>query len=262
MRVAYFGFDLFYKCLEEIYNSGNEIIKIFTCKVDGVFETNCKVYDFAKKHNINITDTKVTPDDISKLADIGCELLFSAGYYFKIPVLNEIVGVNIHPAILPIGRGPWPQPVTILKGITKTGITLHKLSEGFDCGEILHIREFLVDEKDNLLSINEKYHDCACDVTRDFLMCPSQYFNSSVKQTEGEYWPEPDEGNMSFSLDDSYDKIDRITRAFYGYGCFLCYDGVKKRIFKAVCFHEKPKTEKNQDLFRINGGWLLIIKYA
>ena len=29
MKVAYFGFDLFYDCLEEIYKSGNEIIKIF-----------------------------------------------------------------------------------------------------------------------------------------------------------------------------------------------------------------------------------------
>ena len=262
MKIAYFGFDLFYDCIEEIYNCGNEIVKIFTCKVDGVFETNSKIYEFARKHNVEITDSKVTENDISELIDKGCDLLFSAGYYFKIPILSGMTGVNIHPALLPVGRGPWPQPLTILKGLSKTGVTLHVLAESFDSGEILHVREFSVDENDNLLSLNGKYLDCARKVTRDFLSCPTQYFERSVKQSDGEYWAEPNEQDMSFSLSDSYDRIDRVTRAFFGFGCFVYQGDVKKRILKAVCSHDKPVTEEYSDLFEIDGGWLSIIKYA
>ncbi len=262
MKIAYFGFDLFYDCLEEIYKSGNEIVKIFTCKVDGDFETNNKVYNFAYNNAIEITDKKVTKSDVEELSDKGCELLFSAGYYFKIPIIKELPGVNIHPAILPVGRGPWPQPLTILKKLDRTGVTLHKLSADFDSGDILHVREFEVDKQENLQTINQKYLDAARCVTRDFLKSPEVYFINSVRQEKGEYWQEPQKEDMTFSIYDEYDLIDRITRAFYGYFCYINLDNETRKVVKAKCFADKPDDEGVIDLFEISGGWLAILKYA
>ena len=45
--------------------------------------------------------------------------------------------VNIHPALPPKGRGAWPMPVTLLEGLRESGITIHKMTDGFDEGDIL-----------------------------------------------------------------------------------------------------------------------------
>lgn len=38
MKIAYFGFDLFYDCLQMLIDNGHEIMKIFTCVVDGDYD--------------------------------------------------------------------------------------------------------------------------------------------------------------------------------------------------------------------------------
>lgn len=42
-----------------------------------------------------------------------------------------VMQVNLHPALLPEGRGPWPMPTAILRG-KSSGVTLHKLAEESD----------------------------------------------------------------------------------------------------------------------------------
>lgn len=73
----------------------------------------------------------------------GVELILVAGYPWKIPVSQSIKQVNIHPAFLPVGRGSWPMPAAILKGVD-LGVTIHKLSDRFDEGDIwLQIKKYV-----------------------------------------------------------------------------------------------------------------------
>lgn len=44
-------------------------------------------------------------------------------------------------------------------------------------------------------------------------------------QLSGESWGEPSEDEMTFDVSDSFDRIDKITRAFYGYMCYMKKDG-------------------------------------
>lgn len=46
-------------------------------------------------------------------------------------------GINIHPSLLPKHRGPSPIPAAILAGDEQTGITIQRLSERMDAGNIL-----------------------------------------------------------------------------------------------------------------------------
>ena len=262
MKIAYFGFDLFYGCLEKIRDCNNEIIKIFTCKVDGVYETSDKVYAFAKKYNIDITEDKPSLDDIIKLKEAGCELLFSAGYYHKIPGTDLILGLNIHPAMLPIGRGPWPQPVTILKSLSTTGVSLHILADKFDTGDIVIQIPFSVAEDDNLETLNQKYTAAAIEALGMFFSDPDKNLENTIVQGLGEYWPEPSRDKMTFSVFDEYEKIDRITRAFYGYICYMKNGVSVRKIIKSFCTRVEPIKCSNYDVIRINDGWLVILKYA
>lgn len=262
MKVAYFGFDLFCDCLEQIKDCGNEIIKIFTCKVDGVYEFSDKVYKFADENKIEITENKVTKSDVENLLSCGCELLFSAGYYFKIPVVDGLTGVNIHPALLPEGRGPWPQPVTILKGFDKSGITLHKLSDKFDEGDIVLQRSFDIESDENLETLTEKNAYYAKKVTKDFFDNYFELLNNSVPQSRGEYWPEPSEYDMTFEVSESYDKIDRILRAFYGFKCIMLLENRKIFIKKGKYISNRNTLPDDYDFFKVDKGYVVVLEYA
>jgi methionyl-tRNA formyltransferase len=46
-------------------------------------------------------------------------------------------GINLHPSLLPLHRGPSPITAAILAGDSETGVTVQKLAMRFDTGDIL-----------------------------------------------------------------------------------------------------------------------------
>ena len=71
MKIAYAGFDLLYPMLTSLFSNGCEIVKIFTNKVDNVFEHNEKVIAFANEHSIPVTTDKITLEDLEELKAQG-----------------------------------------------------------------------------------------------------------------------------------------------------------------------------------------------
>lgn len=51
--------------------------------------------------------------------------------------LFPLGGVNIHPSLLPLYRGPTPIPAAIINRDTITGISIQRLALEMDCGDIL-----------------------------------------------------------------------------------------------------------------------------
>lgn len=261
MKVAFFGFDLFYGCLESLIESGQDVLKIFTCKLDNVYEFSDRTYAAAKKYGIPITERKVIRQDIESLCSHGCELALSAGYYYKIPVVGGIMGVNVHPALLPVGRGPWPQPVTILKGLTRTGVTLHKLAEEFDTGDIILQSEFEITPSDNLETLTERAQNEAKGLVTRFLNDPIGLWNAALPQGKGEYWDEPSKQDFTVDLSQDYDTIDRKVRASYGYGCYVKAAEGEVYARRARCVRDGEYTaDKPFMKFNICGGSLLLLE--
>ena len=115
MKAACVGIDILYPVLISLYETECEIVKVFTCKTDNITEFNTKTVSFAKEHNIPIQMERITQDDLYDLVAMGCNFVLVGGYYHVIPVIEELRIVNTHPAYLPIGRGAWPMPLTIIK---------------------------------------------------------------------------------------------------------------------------------------------------
>ena len=80
----------------------------------------------------------------------GVELIISAGYPHKLPISNTIKGINIHPTLLPRGRSAWPLPWTILLGDKQSGVSIHKLTNDWDAGDIIQQTQFDVIENKTL----------------------------------------------------------------------------------------------------------------
>jgi methionyl-tRNA formyltransferase len=88
----------------------------------------------------NTTDSN---DEIMKILDIsdyGISALF--GHVLQQTLLENFHGeiINLHPSLLPIGRGADPIPWSIM-GQQKQGVTIHIINSGIDTGAILSQKE-------------------------------------------------------------------------------------------------------------------------
>lgn len=220
MKIVYFGYDLFADCLESLPALGVEVMAIYTFPSDGVCDFNDRVRAFAKTHHIPCTVGRAAAEELDMLAAHGCDFMVSAGYAYRIPIKpGGLRGVNLHPALLPVGRGAWPMPVTILRGLRESGVTLHKLAQRFDEGDILAQSAFPVAPDETLPSLTAKLQAAAPALLRDFFADPETMWASGFPQVGGEYWPQPTEADMMITPRTTAAQADRILRAFAGVGC-------------------------------------------
>ncbi len=219
MKVAYIGIDLFYPALEVLAALNCEILEIFTCSTDNITEFNLKIIEFAKTKNIPYTTNRITKADIERLLQNGCEAAICGGYYFKIPADTDLPIVNIHPSLLPVGRGSWPMALSILRGDKKSGVTLHKIAEGFDTGDILLQRDFEIADDETHKTFMEKANSLLPEMLQSLIKNFAVLWQNAVPQGEGEYWEMPAEEQYTVTSDMTVKEADRILRAFYGYEC-------------------------------------------
>lgn len=226
MRIAYIGIDLLYPALLALA-ADSEIMEVFTCKTDNETEFNLQVCAFAQQHQIPLSIGKITREDIARLKKNGCNAVVCGGYYHRVPVDDSLPMVNIHPALLPVGRGAWPMPVTILRGLTESGVTVHKITEAFDQGDILLQERVPITPDENLRTMTAKQQALLPDMMKRLVAEFDGLWVRAAPQGKGEYWPCPIQGDYPITPDMPAEEADRILRAFYGYECV--YQGSDKR---------------------------------
>ena len=219
MKIVYAGFDLMLPALRAL-SEEHEILKLFTCAVDGEYETNAGAIALAGRIGAPYTLRRITRADIDELVKAGCELLISAGYYYRIPVDDRLRMVNIHPSLLPYGRGAWPMPLAILNRLTESGVTVHKTEESFDTGDILLQRSFALAPDETLVSLMDKVNALLPAMMRELTDDFDRLWAQARPQGAGEYQPEPDPADYVLSRDSTAETADRVLRAFYGFPCY------------------------------------------
>ena len=226
MKTAFAGFDLMAPAFRTLCEE-SEVVKLFTCAVDGDFETNSEVISLSREYGIPYTDARITPDDIEELIEMGCELLISAGYYYRIPVDDRLPMVNIHPSLLPYGRGAWPMPLAILDRLPESGVTVHKTEESFDTGDILLQERFSLAPDETLDSFMDKVNARIPAMIRALIADFHRLWQNARPQGEGVYLDEPDPEDYVLNRSSSPEVADRVLRAFRGF--FAVYDDGKER---------------------------------
>lgn len=253
MKIAYIGIDLFYTALETLHDLGCEIMEIFTCKTDNVTEFNVRVTGFAEMHNIPCKAERITAEDIERLMKNGCEAAICGGYYFKIPSSTDLPIVNIHPSLLPIGRGSWPMAQAILWKHEKSGVTIHKVAEGFDTGDILMQKEFALSREETHLTFMSKANAILPEMLAELVAKFEELYKNAVPQGKGEYWAAPAENDYTITPDMTADEADLILRAFYGYECIYSIDGEKTSITGGRAVRAKDLSKRD---FVLSDGYI------
>lgn len=242
LKIAYIGIDLFFDALKALVDSGCEIAEIFTCETDNKTEFNIKICEFARENHIPCKMSRITEGDIERLKNKGIKFAVCGGYYFKIPWNTDFPIVNIHPSLLPVGRGAWPMPQTILRGYKKSGVTVHKIAEEFDAGDILLQREFELDAEETHQSFMEKVCALVTPMMRELAENFDELYKTAKPQVLGEYWEAPTPSDFTINENMTVCEADRILKAFLGYECI--YKG-SRGTFEIVGGRAEKGTPKN-----------------
>ena len=119
--------------------------------------------ELLKKNNVLPHDLPIfTPKEIDdelilSLASCHADLLvcFAYGKIFPKKMLDvfRFGGINIHPSLLPRWRGPAPIPFAIYSGDTVAGISIQRIAEKMDTGNIVAQKRFKIDREDTTESV-------------------------------------------------------------------------------------------------------------
>jgi methionyl-tRNA formyltransferase len=112
-------------------------------------------------------------ETIMELKGLEPELFVVASFGLIFPKwaldLPAIGAINIHPSLLPRYRGPSPIQWAILNGEERTGITIMKMVEKMDAGNIIYQENAIIDRNDNMINLSKSLSERAAGILPEII---------------------------------------------------------------------------------------------
>lgn len=255
-------------CIEEIYKIGGKLDLMITLKDEKAKYKSGRIYldDLAEKYQVpllkinHINDREV----LEAIQKYRIDWLFIIGW--SQIAGNEILKapsygcIGMHPTLLPKGRGRAAIPWAILKGLDKTGVTMFKLDEGVDTGDIIAQGVIPLDDKITATELYQKVDDMHIQLIKENW---NSLLNNQIQLMKQDNsiateWPgrKPDDGEILTSM--STEEAEQLVRAVtHPYpGAFFRRGGEKIVIWKA-CVQEYP----GEMGICLSNGYLIPIEY-
>ena len=149
-----------------------------------LFTKNLKVYDpFVELCKLNFSEIKIIYDHdhpkrkddnfksfMQKINTFSPDYLLS--FYYNRLIQKEILALvkndclNFHGSLLPDYSGPHAINWQILRGETKSGVTLHELTNKFDAGKIVFQNSFTIEKNDDANDVLKKGIKTSCELLK------------------------------------------------------------------------------------------------
>lgn len=111
--------------------------------------------------------------NVDELKSRKFDLIVTVSFGFILPkaVLDipSLGPINVHPSLLPKYRGPSPIQEVLLEGEKETGITIIKMNERMDAGDILYQERFEIFDDDDAVSLSQKLSQRSGEILLEFL---------------------------------------------------------------------------------------------
>jgi len=253
-------------CIEEIYRIGGNLDLLITLKDDKAKNKSGRIYldNVASEQDVpllkinNINDQEV----LDTLREHQIDWLFIIGWsqIAKKEVLEAPTYgcIGMHPTLLPVGRGRAAIPWAIIKGLDKTGVTMFKLDEGVDTGDIIGQGVISLGKDTTANELYKKVNDMHInliakhwnDIVNNNIILTQQ---NEMDATE---WPgrKPGDGEILNSM--TMDEADKLVRAVtHPYPGAFYNDGENTiRIWSA-------QTSINEGEINLSDGYMIPIDY-
>ncbi|MBL7197618.1 MAG: methionyl-tRNA formyltransferase [Candidatus Omnitrophica bacterium] len=175
-------------------------------------------------------------------------VVFSYGKILPKELLNipKIFPLNIHASLLPKYRGAAPINWALINGEQGTGITIIKMNEKMDEGDIILKREIAIDYIDNYITLEEKLSELGAQSLSETLM---KIKNNEVKFTKQDnskasYAPKLKKEDGQIDWNKHAEQIrDQIRGCLPWPGCFAFYEKNLVKIWRAEVIDVQKERE-------------------
>lgn len=155
----------------------------------------------------------------------------------KILKIPRYGSYNIHPSLLPKFRGPSPIQEALVRGEKETGVSIIKMNEKMDSGDIILLRRIPIEEKDDYDTLEGKLASLASQLIipaiKDIADGVLKPLPQNKKNTTYCKKIEKESGKIDYNFE-SAKEIEQKIRAYKRWpGVFTTWNGKKIKIIKA-----------------------------
>lgn len=144
--------------------------------------------------------------------------------------------LNVHGSLLPAYRGAAPIQYAIKDGVTESGVTIMRLDEGMDTGDILKEAAIPLDAKETTGTLFDKLAVLGADTLLPVLQNLPEYIAQATPQdeTKATYTAKIDKALAAINWTQDAATIERIIRTLDPHpGAYTLYEGKRLKIWAA-----------------------------
>jgi len=225
MRIVFAGTPKFaVKSLSVLNQSEHEVIAVY-CQPDrpkgrGKVLTACPVKVCAKANNLLV----IQPEDLkdkqsqSQLALLNPDVMVVAAYGQILPKavleIPKLGCLNIHASLLPRWRGAAPIERAILEGDRETGISIMKMNEGLDTGDIMLVKKCMISNHETANTLHDTLSNIGANAILETLNMLPTLKARPQQNNEATYAEKVTKDEAQINWHQSAEKISRVIRAF------------------------------------------------
>ena len=256
MKIVFMGTPAFAACsLQKLMDEGYEIPLVVT-QPDRKGNRNKMILSEVKKlalenglRTAQPVRIKKEPDIVEQIASIEPDLIVVAAFGQILPksVLDipKLGCINVHGSLLPKLRGASPMQAAVLEGLDESGVTIMRMAEGLDTGDMISRRACNIKGMD-FTEVSETLAEAGAELLAETI--------PHIADGSAEYEPQ-DDSEASYagiirktdgftSFDEPAEVIERKIRAFIEWpSCYSYIDGQQVKFYKAEVIDEAADGE-------------------
>ncbi len=275
MKIVFFGSDDFsLPFLEELLKENKEVSLVITTQDKprgrGKKILPNPVKELANKKGIPFVEIKKSSDMYDYLEDSLWDLGIVVSFGKIIP--GEVINlfkkgiINVHPSILPRYRGPNPIRWQILNKEGESGVSIMKITEGVDEGDVLMIKRIPLSGEETYTELREKL----ISIGRKTLIEALEI----IEKRKDEWKPQRGEVSYAPKFKRDFERIDwhedaeKIKRKILALskepGAYSIFRGKRLKILKADVEEDESKNPGevvyvDKKIFKIGTGKGVIV---
>ncbi|MFN4228011.1 MAG: methionyl-tRNA formyltransferase [Candidatus Ratteibacteria bacterium] len=270
MKIIFFGSDNFGIPSLEMLKRNFEVVCVVTSpdkpKGRGLKISPTPVKEWAIANGINVYQPERFEESfIDKIKKILPDLIILISYGKILPSsilkIPKIASINVHPSLLPKYRGPAPIEWALINGETKTGITIIKMDENIDTGQIIIQKEVEISPFDNAFTLKNRLSFLASDLLYEGIKIVKQGGKTYPQKGEISYARKLKKEDGLIKWDSTAEKIHNLVRGVIIWPTaytYLSTNSTKKlvKIYKTEIGNKKGKFGKEGEIIKIEKDYI------
>ena len=247
MNIVFFGTSEFaISSLQAILDAGHKVLAVVT-QPDRKRGRNLKlsppptkVLALAKGIPVFQPQDASGAESLNYLKKLDADLfvVISFGQILKSDILSipKLYAINVHGSLLPQYRGAAPTNWAVINGDKKSGITIIKMNEKMDEGEIILKREITIESEDTNVTLSEKLSEAGAKALLETIALIENKKEFKLEKQNGAdatYAPKLKKEDGLINWKEPAVKINNKVRGFIPWpGAYTYYDGKILKILK------------------------------